>query len=879
MKLNKQQITLLIVVVLVGWLFMSASGNRYASEPIQARSRGVELPESWAPAVRFVTDRGWTADGRDVFEAPTDVSPMPKLALAAPPLDPPPIVWPLPVPASEADRLAPLRHLPRIRSSEEEEEDEAAEDDSQDSGAVVAPPVAQDRPESVEPARVYDAIVRSADGSTTYGWILNENKFDLEAPSRRSEPIRFEHVRQGRTMAIDVIERDKIREFRFAPTVPNLYEIKKREFEPTPGNVSRVAALAEWCFEQAPSNPVAYEFAIEQFRVLLGIDRADKGQAYRGLARVYRAQYDVEKEMAVFSEGVEKGVTSPSLMVDFGDLYERLGLPEAAEAIYRGLVEKDSFDKHGRLALGRLLVRTGRAALAGEHLEAAASASLEGEQIKTLAYWQGRRRLAIGDLEGAQTAFRQVIQLGESEPQGYAGLAATLLVAGDASGARQQIERGLERCNDDAALRLNRALVAIRLDEADLAAADLVRSARLDPMFGAPVEIVRGYLSELDGDQLEAREHYDNAVAMAPENPMAHYHLGRVLRAAGDDSSAFTALTASLSLEWRLYEVVHELAYLTYELGQYDEARRFIEKALEREPGSHYLLVLAGLIALRQGRLEAADAYFDRVPEEQQNATIQAARAISYYEQGNSGEARNLLARTREQQAAQGDAADLPRLEYAEETLRAIEDNESKEQWIDDFNRRQLTKGWEAREPFGVRVVIDEGKVLFQGQQDNLSEGLTLLSREELGRALVAFEATFRLDDPNARFRNGLLLQIRRPGRRVEDDRWAELGFARGPKGDLQTYLRRNHKTEQDWTSLPEATWPTEGPVTLRIERPDPDEPMFELSVNGEKVGEVEFSSMKSYSLGIHLAVFSQAGLTEKVKFVVDRVRIIRRKG
>ncbi|MEQ8762690.1 MAG: tetratricopeptide repeat protein [Planctomycetota bacterium] len=874
MKLNKEQIALLVVVLLVGWLYWSSGDDRYESRTIRARTGRVDPPELWVPEVRFSKVGDWGDESRDIFEAPSDVSPMPPLVLAAPPLDPPPVVFPIPRPSPAADHLEPLRHVPVIRSSESE--DETSEEPSDIDTADVAPAATDERGQ-VEPARVYDAIVLT-DGSTNFGWILNENKFELDQPSRREEPIRFD-VQQGGLKAVNTFERNEIREYRFAPTVPNLYEIKRREFEPTPGNAGRVAQLAEWCLEKAQENPAAFDFALEQYRVLLGLERADKSAAYRGLAEVHRSRFDPEAELKIYREATAAGVQDPKLMVDFGDLYERLGMEEAAEKIYRELVERDGFDRHGRLALGRLLVKTGRPELAKTHLDAAASASLEGDEIRELNYWQGRRQLALGELDGAKRAFEQVVQLAEAWPDGYAGLAATLFLQGDESGALRQIERGLEGAGEDGALRYDRALAEMRQGNLEDAGRDLARAARLDPFLAAPVEIARGYLAETAGDVLDARDRYETAVEMAPMLPMAHYHLGRAQRASGDEASAFEAFTRALALEWRSHEVVHELAYLTYGLGQYDEAARFVSKALEREPSSQYLLVLAGLIALKQGRLDAAMELFDSVPEDRQSPTLQCARAICYYQQGNSREARGLLGRVRDTLSAQGDSADLLRMEYAARTLGAIQDNESKELWSDDFNRRQLTKGWETRESFGITVSIDDGQVLFQGEQANESDGLTILAREETGRSLVAFEATLNVSATGSRVRTGLMIQIRRAGRNVDEDRWAELAFARGPRGDLQTYLRRNHKVDQDWTSIEGSRWPSSGPVTLRIERLDPEEPVFTLSVNGEVAGEIEFSSMKSYSLGVHLGIFGQAGLGESYRIAVDDVRIIRRKG
>lgn len=139
-------------------------------------------------------------------------------------------------------------------------------------------------------------------------------------------------------------------------------------------------------------------------------------------------------------------------------------------------------------------------------------------------------------------------------------------------------------------------LLLDKLDMARAAAAMLVRANKLDPN----LPLVKNQLAKLmaeDGKPLEALPYVTSAIALAPREPLYHYHLGRLLLAAHDDFVAtgqFTrarldemmlaafAQAAELAPDNWEFTYQHAKAYYELETPRWEEALAAWERLTSR---------------------------------------------------------------------------------------------------------------------------------------------------------------------------------------------------------------------------------------------------------------------------------------------------------
>src|SRR5262249_15816984 len=113
----------------------------------------------------------------------------------------------------------------------------------------------------------------------------------------------------------------------------------------------------------------------------------------------------------------------------------------------------------------------------------------------------GRARQLAGDLPGAVAAYRRHLAVSSQSPDGSIRLARALLEQGQAKAARQGLQLG-------------------RLD------------APRDPRF--PVSLGLSWIPERGpGNPKEAMDYFREALAIAPDHPLPHYYMGRLLAAQG----------------------------------------------------------------------------------------------------------------------------------------------------------------------------------------------------------------------------------------------------------------------------------------------------------------------------------------------------------
>ncbi len=283
--------------------------------------------------------------------------------------------------------------------------------------------------------------------------------------------------------------------------------------------------------------------------------------------------------------------------------------------------QRPTLDPMVRLLEVQELLATSRHAEA----EALLQAPLQDARVRHHAhYLLGRARKAAGDIDGAETAYQQALQLQPRYVEALVSLGIVHKLRGDVDGAIGLYEQALALAPDFAPAHANRAgamvlraslaadnpLDELPSDEAIEAQAHAVSLAPNDPVMLRN----HGVMLMRARRRTEAVQAFNQALTADPSDVDACIHMGACLRAMGDSKLAITLYEKWLGLNTPSAPVMRALAGLLTREGQVDAARPWAEKAAELDPDPYALTQLGGTL-MQSRRLEEALALCHRAVE------------------------------------------------------------------------------------------------------------------------------------------------------------------------------------------------------------------------------------------------------------------------
>jgi Tfp pilus assembly protein PilF len=327
------------------------------------------------------------------------------------------------------------------------------------------------------------------------------------------------------------------------------------------------------------------------------------------------------------------------------------------------------------LVRARVLRRQGQTEPAGKAVEEADGA---GADDPRLLGWVAREALALGKLPLAQHVASQALSAAPDVAQNRRLLARILIERNDGEHALQLLDKlpaddveaqimkaqAALLSSDEAALRAGlEGLNLVQAGKHELATQIGALRVRLEAKLSpgrAVVERAKALVRAAPGDPealLALAEaglaNRDPAIAanalkqrfaVAPDDPNAHYLLGRARRMAADANAAETSFRRVLELAPGHGDALLALAGLLLDEGKYAEADNVFQELATRGGSSVQgrLGRVEALVAL--GRLDDAQVQLDALPEAQHNGVayrLSAARVA--LARGKAGEALSLL--------------------------------------------------------------------------------------------------------------------------------------------------------------------------------------------------------------------------------------------
>src|SRR5690606_26684925 len=141
-------------------------------------------------------------------------------------------------------------------------------------------------------------------------------------------------------------------------------------------------------------------------------------------------------------------------------------------------------------------------------------------------------------------------------------------------------------------------------------------------------------------------------------DPIGYQFLGMTLAERGELDEAKRLLERALERSPSDFDVLVALGRIAEQQQRIGEATALYERALQRQPDDRELLHALGSLALQQGANEAARAWFDQLlAQDWSDAGARAKVAVAYLKVGRLAEA---AAHFRQAQSLQADEPTLP---------------------------------------------------------------------------------------------------------------------------------------------------------------------------------------------------------------------------
>ncbi|MFO1051609.1 MAG: tetratricopeptide repeat protein [Planctomycetota bacterium] len=883
MNLRKEPILFACALALAAYVL---SGGTATKLPTTAKPKEIkDAPVTSAPVV-VLADPGAHVASVELFREPTEAVPLPPTELPFPVFGRLPEVAP-PLPMGPMPGSYWLHRLPGQEPTPHEFPPAKADGDA-NGGAPQGPAPVQSRGLSdAELAQRFDRVWQLPGGSPQWGLILNPNKLALRPTGPFTDPLQFQTVSTATGQPIGAprtIEAAKIDKIQFADSIENRIALTRRELSRAQESVPRRIEFIGWLIDEARKDPAIWSEAEKEGQELVAITGSELG--YQQVVRVLRAEGDLGKELALYQGLPGEFADSAFRWREQGRLEARLGLDLDAEAHLRAALERRPADAASNHALASYLLSRGRAEEAlpfaqqaerstsqayeqdsdpgysstvasillalGRVTEAASTLDNSRASSAALAPVRGVLEYARGNLDAAATLFSGLAEKDTGMSATYA-LAAVRLRQGQFDEARNLFERVRAGAPALRARALGGlALLYERTGHVDLAAPLLEEAGRTDPS-DPWIAYLQGRAARLTGDLDDAIVHLRDATRLGDDFVEALAECGLALRAKG--MSGGGDAPESLAQSVRYFDRVVALD------ASRSKSTLFVE--------------IQGEILARVGDVARARRAFESIVEKSSDFA-RIGLAILDYRQKRSSEARAALA------VLQSDTSGAPQTrEVSRQLIDLIDDNASKEQVRDGFQRESVGQVWKVQG--ALAPSIKDGELHFKGNSGSIETETSVRRTLKRAGSLLRCEATFQLHSisPVPAAVGLRVVNAARAG-----DFWVEVGLFRRSNGlvpELRVHDGQPRSGEsEDPIRVENLELDLTGRQSVAIELiPDADRSShrFDLRIewNGrvvlERAGLRQINDASSFELGTDLFC---SGKPVDVSF--DDYRLVRRK-
>lgn len=909
MKLRQEPVVFVVALLGLGTMsYRMLSGGATAMrgerastaaerEHFRAPDPAVAVPNGAAPAL-----------ARELFSPPRDTSPLPALELVEPPRERLPVLLPPTEPGPEASAYGKLlrRTLPAVDLPDlfAQPEDAAAEVEDEEffglsgmeSKKALTPGASKsnaDPLDALTPAERSDLIagwkqrydwIQRGPGELWFGRIVNPDRYGLEIdPARDGEALQFvrlDPLKGGREFYANIgapplsIARAEIGGFGFADTWANTIELGARRIgtQLTRSGFDESLVLARLCIEKRLEAPRALEIAEQLYKNAAAYDPKDPLPRL-GLGRCLEAAFRFEDAFQVYQELLSAFPHREEVHVTLAELEARFLMYDQAEKRLREALAMNQGSWISNFGLGRFLVQRGRASEAVQLLEVASRAAPQAPELLpvrvAIRTTLGDAHFALGDLDAAESAYRSAVSADARHERAQAGLLAAQCLAGKAVAASSAGEgQGFE-------LLLARGVAALTAGQHEAARDALRLAVEADPLRAHKALAALSVLAEITGNGEEALRLADEALDRDPTYPFALFQKGRLLGLQDDYEGARDALLAALKQELDFEDALVALGDMAFRLGRFEDAERYLERAVAIDPARAEVHALRGLNLLRLDAVGAARTSFERALEQKRaDPAASAGLAWCLYLEGDPEEALIRIADIDEQRRREPETD--PWRVWSSTQIVRLQEHLQKVEWRDTFSRKRLANGWQADESDGVVSGMQDGTVELSGMF-NKQDSKARVYRTYDGGAFLSMEADVWIEPGKADARIGIFAARERTNTRTGTEVFAEASVSRHKEGNVQLRFQRQGQApdERDMQQpFPTGKW-----VRLKIERRgESSEATVTLFLDGIPLVEnLSMPALGQAKSPLIVGLFAEGALGRPVLARMDNVSIVTR--
>jgi tetratricopeptide (TPR) repeat protein len=347
--------------------------------------------------------------------------------------------------------------------------------------------------------------------------------------------------------------------------------------------------------------------------------------------RIAAGNYTGEREPFITTAFVPDDLTKTPMFVPwwYSDAYARLEHAEYAQAVEAMQVAAahDPLLATSAPALvsGAEALRAGQVARAIEQFTAAVQerGGSEAHRMLGVAYWlSAEQRRSIEQLEEA-------VRLSPMDERARLMLARVVEESGDTARAERLLMETVKTIPSSARARFRLG----RLYEAANRIEDAVREYEAAIGIGvltgeAPLLLDIGALHHREFDAKRAEAAFARAVALRPNDAVAHRERGRSLLELERPEAAFVELAAALLVDSRDYESYITLGQIHLDAGRYPQAARLLTRAIAIDPDEPEAYYALSTVLVRSGKNEEAAPHFATFARLQARALENRRRGI-----------------------------------------------------------------------------------------------------------------------------------------------------------------------------------------------------------------------------------------------------------
>jgi Tfp pilus assembly protein PilF len=754
-----------------------------------------------------------------------------------------------------------------------------------------------DQDPSAQYAMLYDTVRLDA-VRTLYGWILDENRYEIASGS----PIQFQQIRPETGEEIFAprnFERGDYQSFSFAKNLRNEIELGVREMRNSgAGDTEALREYVLWLLNNAIPEPVAFGYAEELARKLIDL-AVDDPLSWLALGQVWERTFRFDEAFTLYgrlsSEDLPLSIPDLGLPIEDGRfernaamrvgmarIMRRIGMDVEAEKLLRRADQLQPGDEVTLHALGALLLDNNQVQDALQYLERVADLPLQRNSDLSLAngYALGRAYLATGQWERSSEAFKDTVSAAGGKDAAVGsrkGMIAASYLSGKFGEALMEAEEAIAEYGADAELLYLRAL-ATAADGGSAAEVvrDLRASAAAAPLDAGLALSALAFWYDVLGMGAEASEALESALELQPDLQYGRYLKARWDIRDGQSDVASEELRKLVAEGPRCSGILIELGWLFHEIGAYELAEVAFRRSAVSRPewvskvgqSSQWadLELRRGLNQMSlEGWEQAKDHLGDALSLDASQFSAQNSLATVSYALGDLTQAISDFG------FLQDNLRQTPedvQYEYAKTWQERIQAHARLRRWEDPFDGNRLRPGWDVQSDSrnGVSPSLRGGKLAILGTHDGSGE--TRATRRVTALHFQSFSGDLEIGT-NHKGDAGLFLAIETRQKRAT---WLFRVF-RDRDGYLVYDWKQGAKTDRKRVGR-KLSLGVPIPISFELDR-ELSTPMLTIKVDGEKIYEGTAAVLKSSSGSLVYGLYAFTSNALPVDTTLDNVGVV----